>query len=61
MANPKTYTQRFKSFSRGFCPYCGTQGATLTEDSKHCFHGQCVNPECKAHNFFSNPKCKDWL
>ena len=56
----KTHKQRFVSFKRGFCPYCGTQGATLTETKKG-YHGHCVNPKCKADNHFTNKKAREWF
>ena len=55
----KSQKQRFTSFKNGFCPYCGSQGATLEEIEKG-YRGACTNTDCKAENFFSNPKAKEW-
>ncbi len=59
----KSQRQRFTSFKNGFCPYCGSSGATLEEvtSKKGGYRGACINPACKAENFFSNPKTREWI
>jgi hypothetical protein len=62
----KSQKNRLTSFCNGFCPYCGTQGAHFDElaTSKgkvKGYRGSCVNPDCKAENFFTNKKAKEWM
>jgi hypothetical protein len=62
----KSHKERFTSFKNGFCPYCGSQGATLEEvltpkGNSRGYRGACINEKCKAENFFSNPKAEEWM
>jgi uncharacterized protein YbaR (Trm112 family) len=54
-----SYEKRFLSFKDSVCPYCNGK-ATLLETIKGKYSGQCSNPECRAHNNFTNKKCKEW-
>ena len=54
------YKNRFVSFKNSICPYCEGK-ATLSETTIEKYSGQCLNPECRAHNHFTNKKCKDWI
>lgn len=51
-----SYVDRFVSFKKGVCPYCGADGATLKENKKG-YRGYCV--VCHAENNFTNPKCRE--
>lgn len=61
----KSQKQRFTSFKNGFCPYCGSSGATLEEIPKgegiKGYRGACTNEKCKAENFFTNQKAQEWV
>jgi hypothetical protein len=63
--NRLSHKERFVSFKNNFCPYCGSQGATLDEiergEGAKGYRGACTNEKCKAENFFSNPKAEEWM
>lgn len=56
----KSQKQRFLSFSRGFCPYCGVGEAVLSETKTGGYHAKCMNPDCGAENSFTNRRAKEW-
>jgi hypothetical protein len=50
----KSQMELATSFRNGFCPYCGTSGATLEENKnkRGGYHGVC--PKCGATPNFSS-------
>jgi hypothetical protein len=59
MANPKTQKQRFTSYKNQHCPYCGR--VAELEEVPRGYHGICLNEKCKAENFFTNKKAREWM
>jgi hypothetical protein len=57
--NPKTQKMRFTSFKNQHCPYCG--GPAKLEEVPKGYRGSCDNPDCKAENFFTNKKAREWF
>ena len=54
-----SYENRFVSFKNNICPYCSGK-ASLESNGDGKYYGQCSNPDCRAHNNFTNRKCKEW-
>ena len=60
--NRLSQKDRFVCWGNGFCPYCGSGGATLEPiQNKKGFRAACTNPDCKAENFFTNEKAQEWI
>ena len=64
MKNRLTQKQRFQSFSKGQCPYCGNSGAALTEIQTTGARGvkgkdkHLVSHTKGYHGACTNPDCK---
>lgn len=57
----KTHMQLATSFKSGFCPYCGTAGASLepNKNKRGGYHGCC--PACGATPNFSSRKVVEMI
>lgn len=58
MVNPKSEKERFASFAKGVCPYCGSKFAKLTQTGSFKYSGHC--PDCDADNAFSGERAVLW-
>jgi transcription elongation factor Elf1 len=57
----KSQMELATSFKNGFCPYCGTHGASLekNKDKRGGYHGVCQN--CHATPCFSSPSVVEMI